>query len=134
MRLKLRSSIRELLAGEVQQEYDEHLGAVNTITFCDENRRFVTSSDDKTLRVWEFGIPVQIKYIADPSMNSMPSITMSPNQKWMICQSLDNSIITYSTRERFRINRKKVFKGHSNAGYACQVCSVSSSFFKKKLD
>ena len=45
------------------QEYNEHLGAVNTITFIDDNRRFVTSSDDKSLRVWEFGIPVQIKYI-----------------------------------------------------------------------
>ena len=45
------------------QEYNEHLGAVNTITFIDNNRRFVTSSDDKSLRVWEFGIPVQIKYI-----------------------------------------------------------------------
>lgn len=43
------------------QEYNYHLGAVNTVTFIDDARRFVSSSDDKTLRVWEFGIPVQIK-------------------------------------------------------------------------
>lgn len=43
------------------QEYNYHLGAVNTVTFIDEARRFVSSSDDKSLRVWEFGIPVQIK-------------------------------------------------------------------------
>lgn len=29
------------------QDYNYHLGAVNTIVFCDENRRFMTTSDDK---------------------------------------------------------------------------------------
>ena len=41
-------------SGETVQEYDRHLGAVNTITFVDENRKFVTTSDDKSLRVWEW--------------------------------------------------------------------------------
>lgn len=41
-------------SGESVQEYDRHLGAVNTITFVDKNRRFVTTSDDKSLRVWEW--------------------------------------------------------------------------------
>ena len=41
-------------SGDIVQEYDRHLGAVNTITFVDENRRFVTTSDDKSLRVWEW--------------------------------------------------------------------------------
>lgn len=43
------------------QEYDYHLSAVNSITFVDEGRRFVTTSDDKTIRVWELGIPVQVQ-------------------------------------------------------------------------
>ncbi|KAK1784061.1 hypothetical protein P4O66_004328, partial [Electrophorus voltai] len=43
----------DIRSGEVVQEYDRHLGAVNTITFVDENRRFVSTSDDKSLRVWE---------------------------------------------------------------------------------
>lgn len=107
--------------GDSVQEYDYHLAAVNTITFVDEGRRFVTTSDDKTIRVWELGIPVQIKYIADPGMHSIPSIAVHPNGKWFCGQSLDNQIVTYSALDRFRINRKKVFKGHINAGYACQV-------------
>ena len=42
------------------QEYDYHLAAVNTITFVDEGRRFMTTSDDKTIRFWEMGINVQV--------------------------------------------------------------------------
>ncbi|PKU84117.1 Protein Mut11 [Dendrobium catenatum] len=108
-------------SGKITQEYDQHLGAVNTITFVDNNRRFVTSSDDKSLRVWEFGIPVVIKYISEPHMHSMPSISLHPNGNWLAAQSLDNQILIYSTKERFQLNKKKRFAGHIAAGYACQV-------------
>ena len=107
--------------GNLEQEYDQHLGPVNSITFVDNNRRFVTSSDDKSLRVWEYGTPVVIKYIADPSMHSMPTVAVHPNGNFIACQSLDNQIVVYSTKERFRKQHKKVFKGHTNSGYACQV-------------
>ncbi|XP_058222629.1 uncharacterized protein LOC131332430 isoform X1 [Rhododendron vialii] len=111
----------DMNTGQITQEYDQHLGAVNTITFVDDNRRFVTSSDDKSLRVWEFGIPVVIKYISEPHMHSMPSISLHPNTNWLAAQSLDNQILIYSTRERFQLNKKKRFAGHIVAGYACQV-------------
>ncbi|XP_068669647.1 uncharacterized protein [Aristolochia californica] len=111
----------DMNTGDITQEYDQHLGAVNTITFVDNNRRFVTSSDDKSLRVWEFGIPVVIKYISEPHMHSMPSISLHPNSNWLAAQSLDNQILIYSTRERFQLNKKKRFAGHIAAGYACQV-------------
>ncbi|KAG2256785.1 hypothetical protein Bca52824_076079 [Brassica carinata] len=69
---------------EITQEYDQHLGAVNTVTFVDNNnRRIVTSSDDKSLRVWEFGIPVVIKYISELHMHSMPAISVHPNGNWL---------------------------------------------------
>ncbi|KAG0370264.1 pre-mRNA-processing factor 17 [Mortierella sp. AD032] len=107
-------------SGDVTQEYDQHLGAVNTITFVDDNRRFVTTSDDKSLRVWEFDIPVIIKYIAEPDMHSMPAVAISPNHKWMACQSMDNKIYIYNAKDRVSQNRKKLFGGHMSAGYACQ--------------
>ncbi|KAI7988652.1 Pre-mRNA-processing factor 17 [Camellia lanceoleosa] len=50
----------DMNTGQITKEYDQHLGAVNTITFVDNNRSIVTSSDDKSLRVWEFGILVVI--------------------------------------------------------------------------
>ncbi|XP_063243175.1 pre-mRNA-processing factor 17 [Bacillus rossius redtenbacheri] len=111
----------DVRSGEIVQEYDRHLGAVNTITFVDENRRFVTTSDDKSLRVWEWDIPVDMKYIADPTMHSMPAVTLSPNQKWLACQSMDNKIVIFSALNRFKMNRKKTFSGHMVAGYACML-------------
>ncbi|KAJ8959125.1 hypothetical protein NQ318_022383 [Aromia moschata] len=108
-------------SGDIVQEYDRHLGAVNTITFVDENRRFVTTSDDKSLRVWEWDIPVDMKYIADPTMHSMPAVTPAPNGKWLACQSMDNKIVIFSAMNRFKINRKKTFTGHMVAGYACSL-------------
>ncbi|XP_045110448.1 pre-mRNA-processing factor 17-like isoform X1 [Portunus trituberculatus] len=111
----------DIRSAEIVQEYDRHLGAVNTITFIDENRRFVSTSDDKSLRVWEWDIPVDFKYIADPSMHSMPAVTLSPNKKWLACQSMDNKIVIFSALDRFKMNRKKVFTGHMVAGYACTL-------------
>ena len=41
-------------------------------------------------------------------------------EKWWIGQSMDNQILVYSARDRFRQHPRKVFKGHLVAGFACQ--------------
>lgn len=41
--------------------------------------------------------------------------------KWLACQSMDNKIMIYGVHNNFRLNRKKSFRGHMVAGYACQV-------------
>ncbi|KAK4046824.1 hypothetical protein OIV83_005820 [Microbotryomycetes sp. JL201] len=109
----------DMRSNEIVQEYDQHLGPVNTITFLDENRRFISSSDDKTMRVWDVDIPVPIKLIADPTMHSMPAVTKHPNGKWLAAQSLDNQILLFGA-DSFKQNRKKRFAGHTVAGYACE--------------
>ena len=53
---------------------------------------------------------MQIKYIADPSMHSIPAVAVHPNKQFFVGTSLDNQIVTYAARDRFRQNRKKVFK------------------------
>ncbi|KAL9010450.1 MAG: hypothetical protein Q9173_004619 [Seirophora scorigena] len=111
-------------SGEMTQEYDHHLQAVNTITFCDENRRFITTSDDRSLRAWEYNIPVPIKYIAEPHLFSLVRAAPHPNGKSVAFQSADNQIVVYASTDRFRQNRKKSFRGHNTAGYAIDV-SVS---------
>ncbi|KAJ2804945.1 hypothetical protein H4R21_001443 [Coemansia helicoidea] len=107
-------------ANEIVQEYNQHLGAINSLTFFDGNRRFVSTSDDKSMRVWEFGIPVVIKLVADPSMHSVPAVALHPSQKWLVGQSMDNRIVVYSAGERIKPHRRKEFTGHLTAGFACQ--------------
>lgn len=106
-------------SGNIVQEYDRHLGAINTVTFVDNNRRFVSTSDDKSLRVWEWDIPVDIKYIAEPGMHAIPAVASAPNGKWLACQSMDNKIQAFACMNRFKLNTKKIFTGHMVAGYAC---------------
>ena len=104
------------------QEYDHHLGPINTITFCDENRRFITTSDDKSLRAWDWNIPVPIKLISDPSMFAMVKSAAHPTKSSVLLQSADKTIKVFNTGDKIRANRKKEFRGHNNAGYAIDVC------------
>ncbi|KAJ2521933.1 hypothetical protein H4217_001069 [Coemansia sp. RSA 1939] len=110
----------DVRARESTLEYNQHLGAVNSLTFFDSSRRFVSSSDDKTMRVWEFGIPVVIKLIADAAMHSMPAVALHPSGRWLAAQSMDNRIVVFGTGDRIRPHRRKVFAGHLAAGFACQ--------------
>ena len=65
-------------SGDIVQSYDEHLGSINTITFIENGKRFVSTSEDKKIYLWEFGIPVVAKHISDSTMNSIPSTTVHP--------------------------------------------------------
>ncbi|CCG81066.1 putative MRNA splicing factor [Taphrina deformans PYCC 5710] len=111
----------DMSSGEIVQEYDHHLGPVNTITYVNENRRFITTSDDKSLRAWEYGIPVPIKLIAEPEMLSMPSVAPHPSGKYIACQSLDSQIVVYSAIDKVKVQRRKQFRGHGCGGYGIEV-------------
>lgn len=108
-------------SGELVQEYDHHLGPINTLTFVDEGRRFISTSDDKSLRAWEYGIPVPIKFIADPSMYALVRSCPHPSGKYVAFQSADNQIVVYAAGDKFRQNRKKGFRGMNTSGYAIDV-------------
>lgn len=108
-------------SGELTQEYDHHLGPINTLTFVDEGRRFISTSDDKSLRAWEYGIPVPIKFIADPSMYALVRSAPHPSGKYVAFQSADNQIVVYAAGDKFRQNRKKGFRGMNTSGYGIDV-------------
>ena len=105
----------------VVQEYEEHQASVNAVLFIDGGRRFVSSSDDKSLRVWDYGIPVPVKYISEPSMHSMPALALHPGGKYFACQSMDNQICVYEAAGSYKLLPRKRFTGHTVAGYACQL-------------
>ena len=107
--------------GEVVQEYNHHLAAVNTVTFTEDAKKLVTTSDDKKVMVWEWDVGVPIKYIAEPDMHSMPAVALSPDGDFMAMQSMDNEIKVYAGRDRYQLVRKKSFKGHQAAGFACEL-------------
>ena len=108
-------------ARAVVQEYEEHQASVNAVLFIDGDRRFVSSSDDKSLRVWDYGIPVPVKYISEPSMHSMPALALHPGGRHFACQSMDNHICVYEATGSYRLLPRKRFAGHTPAGYACQL-------------
>ncbi|KRX07313.1 WD40-repeat-containing domain [Pseudocohnilembus persalinus] len=106
-------------SGNRTQVYDEHLGQINTITFYNNNRHFVSTSDDKKMFCWEFGIPIVIKHFAEPDQHSVHATTVSPNQQYMTAQQANNKIAVYDLKGgNLRLNRKKIFEGHKSAGYS----------------
>jgi pre-mRNA-processing factor 17 len=111
----------DVRTGEVCQEYNYHLQPCNTVTFFDRGRKFVSTSDDKKILVWEFDIPVPIKYLADPDMHSVPAVTVHPSGEYLAGQSMDNTIVVYSCGDKVKHIKKKTFTGHNNAGYACRI-------------
>ncbi|KAK4171775.1 putative Pre-mRNA-processing factor [Triangularia setosa] len=115
---------------ETVQEYDHHLGAINTLEFIDESRRFMSTSDDRSLRVWEYGIPVEIKTISEPDMFALTKSAQHPSGKYVLYQCSDNSIVAYSSgSDKFRQNRKKAWRGHNTAGSAIGItCSPDGQF------
>ena len=107
--------------GKICQEYNYHLEPCNTITFFDNATKFASTSDDKKILIWEYDIPVPIKYIAEPDMHSIPAVSLHPAGTHLAGQSMDNKIVVYSCGDKVKLLRKKVFEGHNNSGYACQV-------------
>lgn len=93
----------------------------------------MSTSDDKSIRIWDFGLAQEYKYIAEPHMHAIAHVSKSYDGllilfhswlnkgNWLLCQSADNQILVFNIREKFRMNRKKVFKGHNTAGYGCGV-------------
>mmetsp|Transcript_4121 Transcript_4121/g.9888 ORF Transcript_4121/g.9888 Transcript_4121/m.9888 type:complete len:323 (-) Transcript_4121:168-1136(-) len=111
----------DVRSGKQVQQYDEHLKGVNSVTFFDEGRRFVTTSDDKKMLVWEFGIPVPIKYVSEPDMHSMPAAALAPDGAHIALQCMDNTIQVYQAGDNVKPHGRKSFRGHMSAGYACEV-------------
>ncbi len=70
-----------------------------------------------SLKVWEYDIPVPIKYIADPDMFSIPQMTLHPSGNSFVGQCMDNSLVVYACGDSVKQLKKRTLKGHNNSGY-----------------
>lgn len=103
------------------QTYDHHLGAINSLTVVDGTKRFMSTSDDRTVRIWRWHINIPDKIIADPTQHSMPCTAVHPVDSFIALQTMDNSIKVIQGSGKFRYVKKKRFEGHRVAGYGIQI-------------
>lgn len=100
--------------------YAHHMGAINTIINLD-NDKFISTSDDKSVRIWRWNVNIPIKVISSPQQYSMPAAVSHPEGNYFALQSMDNSIQVVHNSGKFKFNRKKKFAGHSNSGYGIDI-------------
>lgn len=110
----------DIRSGELTTTYNDHLGPVNTVTYVDNQRKFASTSDDKKVFLWEFGIPIVVKHISDPEMHAVTATDVHPNDKYFIGQASDNRVMCYDVKGGLiRLNKKKKFTGHVSSGHSC---------------
>jgi pre-mRNA-processing factor 17 len=77
-------------------EYRGHTATINTLTLLPGGKRFLTSAEDVTLRLWELDEGECLQELKDEWMKGMPGACMSTAQDLLCFTSLDNRIKTYT--------------------------------------
>ncbi|CUG93576.1 WD40 repeat-containing protein, putative [Bodo saltans] len=106
-----------------QREYSGHTGSILHIAFLDGGRKLLTTSEDKTMRTWEYRVPVQIRQFADAGMHAISHVQAHPKEEYLAAQSFDDTIVVIRDEGGGKVKflREKVFTGHTIAGSACQL-------------
>ena len=102
------------------QIYDHHQGSINDLKLLGLDK-FISSSNDKTIRFWPWQINIPIKVITDPSQHSIPSLKVHPTANYIALQNMDNTIKVIHLYGKFKWYKKKIFKGHQIAGYGIEI-------------
>ncbi|CAI4059020.1 Cdc40p SKDI_04G5740 [Saccharomyces kudriavzevii IFO 1802] len=103
------------------QTYDHHLSSILALRYFPDGSKFISSSEDKTVRIWENQINVPVKQISDTAQHSMPFLNVHPSHSYFCAQSMDNRIYSFSLKPKYKRHPKKIFKGHSSAGYGISL-------------
>ncbi len=106
-------------ANAIVQRYPDHQSAINTISFVPGEDRFVSTSDDKSVLLWDYGIPVVLKQIFETELHAITSVAIHPGGNYIVGSAQNNEIVIFNFANRIKLNRKRVFKGHLTAGFAC---------------
>lgn len=107
-----------------QREYTGHMGTIFNLTLLSDGSKMLTTSEDKTLRTWDYRSPVQIKQFADAAMHAITHVLHHPTQpEFLAAQSLDNKVIVFRDDGggRLRLLHDREFTGHTISGTRCQL-------------
>ncbi|SCU85792.1 LAME_0D02828g1_1 [Lachancea meyersii CBS 8951] len=99
------------------QTYDHHLSSIIALKYFPDGSKLISSSEDKTMRIWENQVNIPIKQISDTAQYSMPYVAIHPANNYFAAQSMDNAIYTFSMKPKYKRHPKKKFEGHKCAGY-----------------
>lgn len=99
------------------QVYDHHLGPVNCLVSVDNGTKFLSTSDDRSIRVWRWQINIPFKIISDPTQHSMPRMALNKPENIVALQTMDNTIQTMQAFGKFKVTKNTYFKGHKNVGF-----------------
>ena len=115
----------DLRSGNVVREYDRHLSSIMSLTFFDSTgAKFISTAEDKTIRTWDFNVPVQIQVFADAALHAVPHIVAHPTDHSFIAQSLNNEAFILQLSQRnnsLKFNKDRKFVGHLVSGTSCSV-------------
>lgn len=108
--------------GEAIQIYTHHLGSINSLTVIENNKRFMSTADDKSVRFWDWQVNIPVKVIAEPTLHSMPCVAvLPPNGDSIALQAMDNKIHVIQGHGKFKFNNNKKFIGHNVVGYGIGI-------------
>ncbi|CAC9494836.1 WD domain G-beta repeat [Leishmania donovani] len=107
-----------------QREYTGHMGTIFNLTLLSNGSKMLTTSEDRTLRTWDYRSPVQIKQFADAAMHAITHVLHHPTQpEFLAAQSLNNKVIVFRDDGggRLRLLHDCEFTGHTISGTRCQL-------------
>lgn len=103
------------------QVYDHHLSTINIVHSIENGKRFLSASDDKSVRIWNWGINIPAKIITHPTQYAIASlIAIPPNDKYIAMQNMNNTIQVIDGNGKYKF-KKKLFKNSNITGYKIEI-------------
>lgn len=100
------------------QTYDHHQSSVNFLMAVDSGHRFLSASDDKSVRIWDWQINIPIKTIQEPGLHSVPRGVVAGAD--IALQTMASTVDLVQNFGKFRTLARS-FRGHNVGGYAVDL-------------
>ena len=93
---------------QLLQTYDHHVGGITNV--CALSDGFLSMSDDKSVRIWTWGVNIPTKTIAHPSQFAVSSaVPIPPLGRYIALQNMNDTIQVIDSNNKYKF-KKKLFK------------------------